>query len=82
MYEITITDNAKKQLKKLERNIQERILTALERIRVRPEAFITKLVGDNAYKLRVGDYRVLMDVDKNKLTILVIKIGHRRNVYQ
>ena len=72
---------AKKQLLKLEKNIQERIISSLERIRIRPEAFITKLVGDPGYKLRTGDYRVIMDIDKNNLIILVIKVGHRKNIY-
>ena len=66
---------------KLERNIQERIISSLERIRIRPEAFITTLVGDPGYKLRIGDYRVIMDIDKNNLIILVIKVGHRKNIY-
>lgn len=66
---------------KLERNIQERIISSLERIRIRPEAFIAKLVGDPGYKLRIGDYRVIMDIDKNNLIILVIKVGHRKNIY-
>lgn len=82
MYEIVISEKALKQLKKLEKGIQERIIHALERIRIRPEAYVIKLVGDPAYKLRVGDYRVLLDVDKNKLLILVIKVGHRKNIYK
>ena len=81
MYEIIFSDKAKKQLIKLEKNIQERIINSLERIRVRPESFITKLVGDPAYKLRVGDYRILLDIDRGKLLILIIKVGHRKNVY-
>lgn len=82
MYEVVISEKALKQLKKLEKDIQERIIHALERIRIRPEAYVIKLVGDQAYKLRVGDYRVLLDVDKNKLLILVIKVGHRKNIYK
>ena len=81
MYEVVFSDIALKQFKKIDHTIQERIICALERIRFRPEAFITKLVGDTAYKFRVGDYRVLLEVDKNKLLILVLKVGHRRNVY-
>ena len=82
LYEIIFSQKAKKQLFKLEKIIQERIISALERIRIRPEAYITKLVGDPGYRLRVGDYRVIMDIDKGKLLILVIKIGHRRNIYE
>jgi len=82
VYEIIFSQKAKKQLFKLEKVIQERIISALERIRIRPEAYITKLIGDPGYKLRVGDYRVIMDIDKDNLLILVIKVGHRRNIYE
>ena len=82
MYEIIFSNKAKKQLFKLEKSIQRRIIAALERIRIRPESYITKLVGDPGYKLRIGDYRVIMDIDKGKLLILVIKIGHRKKIYK
>jgi len=82
LYEIIFSQKAKKQLFKLEKNIQERIITTLERIRIRPEAYITKLVGDPGYKLRVGDYRVIMDINNNNLLILVIKVGHRKDIYK
>jgi mRNA interferase RelE/StbE len=81
-YEIIFSDKAFKQLKKLERKIQERIIASLERIKIRPESYVTKLVGDPGYKLRVGDYRVIMDIDKGKLLILVIKVGHRKKIYK
>jgi len=81
-YEIFFTDKAKKQLVKLEKNDQERIIKSLERIRIRPESYVTKLVGDPGYRLRVGDYRVIIDIDKGQLLILVIKIGHRKNIYK
>jgi mRNA interferase RelE/StbE len=81
-YEIIFSENALTQLKKLEHSIQERLIKSLERIRIRPEAYVTKLVGDPGYRLRVGDYRVIMDIDKERLLILVITIGHRKNIYQ
>lgn len=81
-YEIIFTDTSRKQFKKLEKNIQERIIKALERIRIRPEAHVKKLVGDPGYRLRVGEYRVIIDIYKDKLIILVIKIGHRKNIYK
>ena len=82
MYEILFTDKAKKELKKLEHDLQKRILEALGRIRIRPESFVTKLVGESVYKFRVGDYRVLMDIDQGKLIILVLQIGHRKSIYK
>ncbi len=80
-YEVIFSDKALRQLKKMEKNDQERIIAVLERIRVRPEAYVTKLVGDPSYKLRVGDYRVIMDIDNKILRILILKVGHRKNIY-
>jgi len=80
-FEIVVTELAYKQLKKFDKKVQMRIIKALERVRIRPDAFITKLVGVPGYKLRVGEYRVLLDIDQGKLLILVLKIGHRRNIY-
>lgn len=79
-YQIFFTDKAKKQLEKLEKVEQERIIKSLERIRIRPEAHITKLVGDPGYKLRVGNYKVILEIKKEK--ILILMIGHRKNIYE
>lgn len=81
MYEIIFSNKAKNQLFKLEKTIQIRIIDALERIRIRPESYVTKLVGDPGYKLRVGNYRVIVDICNNNLLILIIKVGHRRDIY-
>lgn len=80
-YDIIFSDRAFKELKKLEKNVQGRIISVLERIRVRPSAYVTKLVGEPGYKLRVGDYRVIMDIDNKRLIILVLKVGLRKNIY-
>ena len=81
MYEIILSKKAQKFLGKLEKDIRERILNSLEKLRFRPEAHLTKVVGDTSYKFRVGDYRVIIDLEKDRLLILVIKIGHRKNIY-
>lgn len=82
MYELIYSPSALKSLEKLEKNVQERIVSALERLRIRPESCdIKRLVGMPGYRFRVGDYRVIFDIDKNTLKILVLKIGHRENVY-
>jgi len=82
MYSIEFTDKAKRQFLKLEKDIQERIGTVLERIKIRPEDFVEKLVGEPGFKLRIGDYRAYLDIDNNKLIILVLKVGHRKNFYK
>ena len=82
MYELLYSETALKQLRKLEKHVQERILSALERIRIRPESHdIRKLVGMPGYRFRVGDYRIIMDIEKGALHILVLQIGHRKNIY-
>lgn len=83
MYELIYSPAALKSLEKLERKDKERILTALERLRIRPEACDTKkLVGMQAFRFRVGDYRVIFDMDNNKLLILILQVGHRKSIYK
>jgi mRNA interferase RelE/StbE len=81
-YDIIFSNKALNQLKKLDKSVQKRIIAALERIRVRPESHVTKLVGDIGYRFRVGDYRIIMDIDNKVLQILVLKVGHRKKIYQ
>jgi len=82
VYTLIYSEHADKQLGKLPREIKERIIIALERLRIRPESCdIKKLVGLAGYRFRVGDYRIIFDKEEEKLLILVIKIGHRRNIY-
>lgn len=82
MYKIELSKIAEKQLYKLGKEIQERIIVTLERIRVRPHAFVVKLVGSPYFRLRAGDYRVILDIQENRLIIFVIELGHRRNIYK
>ncbi len=82
MYTVEISDYAKKQLRKLPEDVQDRVIYALDRIKIRPEAYLTKLVGEPSYKLRVGDYRVIIDLDMPKQLILITKVGHRKNIYK
>jgi mRNA interferase RelE/StbE len=81
MFEIIVSDLAKRQLTKLPQDIQERVGYALERIRIRPFHFIKKLAGSPYYRLRVGDYRVILDIRQDKLIIFVVEVGHRKNIY-
>ncbi|MBU2522928.1 MAG: type II toxin-antitoxin system RelE/ParE family toxin [Nanoarchaeota archaeon] len=82
VYELNFTDNFRKQFSKLEKQLQQRIISALERIRIRPEYFAIILVGSPYYKLRIGDYRAILDIKKDKLLILLVEVGHRKNVYK
>ena len=82
MYNIEFSKTAEKQLYKLEKDIQRRIVATLERCRIRPYAHVKKLVGGPYFYLRAGDYRVIIDIKENILAIFVIEIGHRKNIYK
>lgn len=82
MYEIEFSKEAEKQFFKLDKQLQERIVSTLERCQIRPYAHVKKLVGNAFYRLRVGDYRVILDIKDDKLLILVIEVGHRKDIYK
>ena len=82
MYEIIFSKNAERFLDKLDNSDRERIIKTLERIKIRPEIFLEKLIGEEGYKFRVGDYRLFIELDKGNLCILVIEIGNRKNIYK
>lgn len=81
-YNIYITDTAKKQLAKIDKQTARRINNKLREISHNPFLHVSKLIGLDFYKLRVGDYRVLMTIQKDKLIIMVVEISHRRNAYK
>ncbi|MBN2881380.1 type II toxin-antitoxin system RelE/ParE family toxin [Candidatus Woesearchaeota archaeon] len=81
-YEIIFSNLADKQLSKFSIDIQIRIVSTIKRCQIRPYEHIKKLVGCKYFRLRVGDYRVIMDVIENKLIIHVIEIGNRKNIYK
>ena len=81
MYSIIFNPFAEKQLKKLENNLQRRIVDVLNRIRIRPHHFVKRLVGSPYFRLRVGDYRIILDIQNDKLVIVVVELGHRKNIY-
>ena len=82
MFDVVFSKSAEKQLLKLEKDIQKRVISTLERIRVRPYPHVKKLVGSPYFRLRVGDYRVILDIRENKLLIFVVELGHRSNIYK
>lgn len=81
MYEINYSKSAVKFLKKLPKKNQTHIISVIERARIRPEKYFERLVGLKTYKLRAGEYRIIADISNNQLSILVVKIGHRKDIY-
>ncbi len=81
-YNVIFSDFADKQLSKLPLETQNRIVSTVKRCRIRPFAHVKKLVGSKYFRLRAGDYRVIMDIIEDRLIIHVIEIGHRKNIYK
>ena len=82
MYEIELSDKAKKQLKQFPENLQHRIGMVFERIKIRPFHFVKRKQGTPYFILRIGEYRAILDIKKNKLIILVLDIGPRKKIYK
>ena len=81
-YELVFTRKALTQLEKTDRHARGRIIRTLERIRVRPQRYVKKLVGLPYYRVRSGDYRIIVDIRENVLIILVLEVGHRKKIYK
>ena len=82
MYEVDFDDKAIDFLEKLERPIRQRIYNKIISTKENPLRFFERLESRSDYKLRVGDYRVIADIDQSKRQIKVTLIGHRKNVYE
>ena len=81
MYSIQIEKNAEDFLKKLQKKDAEIILNKIYFIRENPYRFLKRLQGEKLWRLRIGDYRAVVDVIVSVNKIVVIRIGHRKNVY-
>ena len=82
MYTVRFNKKADRQFQKLDNQLQERILNHLERIKIRPHNFVKRLVGKPYFSLRVGNYRLILDIVNRELVVVVIDIGPRRNIYK
>jgi mRNA interferase RelE/StbE len=83
-YRIDFTPAARRQLRRLDRSLQRRLSPVIDALasQSRP-ADARKLRGTvSAYRLRVGAYRVLYEIHDDRLLVLVIRIGHRREVHR
>ncbi|MCH7568829.1 MAG: type II toxin-antitoxin system RelE/ParE family toxin [Nanoarchaeota archaeon] len=82
MYKLTFEKRALHDLNKLDKPIKERIWDKLQNTKEDPFRYFEKLVETEGFKLRIGDWRVIADIDRVYNVINVLKIGHRRNIYE
>jgi mRNA interferase RelE/StbE len=83
MYTIEFLKPAAKDYKKLPQDVAERVDKALEELKKDPRPVNSKkLKTTDFYRIRVGDYRVMYEIQEGKLVILLLRIRHRREVYR
>jgi mRNA interferase RelE/StbE len=82
MYELIFDEKAIQILEKFHRDVKIRIFKKLQLTKENPHRYFEKLEGRKEFKLRVGDYRVIADIFDKEIQILVLYVGHRRNVYK
>jgi len=62
--------------------LKDRIARKLEAVSDDPKRFLSRLSSVEAYKLRVGDYRIILDVEWEREVLIVLTLGHRSTVYR
>lgn len=82
MWEIIWTAEARKNIKKIDKKNQKRILLLLDECMEDPITRTSQLTNSSYRRLNVGDYRVIMNLIKNKMIINIIRVKHRKNSYK
>lgn len=82
-YRVEYAQAAARQIESLDLAVKERVRLAIERLRVHPELGkrLAGLLADR-WSYRAGDWRILYQIRKNELLILVLHVGHRSRVYR
>ncbi len=84
MFTVRYSSQALKFFKRIDKKLAERILNKIEELRSNPfPQEVKKIEGytENIYRVRVGDYRILYEVDKGNNLLGIVKIDHRSTVY-
>ncbi|WP_406715298.1 type II toxin-antitoxin system RelE family toxin [Trueperella pyogenes] len=83
-YHVEFTSAAARQVKKLSRPTRERVLSAVEALAANPRPQGSrKLVGEQrAWRIRIGEYRIIYEIFDDSLTVTVVRAAHRREVHR
>ncbi|MDP6631050.1 MAG: type II toxin-antitoxin system RelE/ParE family toxin [Kiritimatiellia bacterium] len=82
-YAVEILRAAQKQLAKIDRQAQARVIDAVRALADNPRpSGCKKLAGRPAWRIRVGSYRVIYEIHDGRLTVLVVAVGDRKDVYR
>jgi len=82
-YKIFIQRSAQKELADLQSGFYDKMKNAIRELSAepRPEG-CRKLAGRNGWRIRVGNYRVIYEIDDSNRTVIILHIGHRRDIYR
>ncbi|MGC1419385.1 MAG: type II toxin-antitoxin system RelE/ParE family toxin [Acidimicrobiales bacterium] len=83
-YQVVLSPSATRQLRKFDPDARRRIQAVLELVAENPRPpAATRLVGGaGEWRVRTGDYRVIYEIHERQLLVLVLRMGHRREVYE
>jgi mRNA interferase RelE/StbE len=84
-YIVEFAPAARRQLRKLDRPVQVRVLRRVEKLENQPRpktAETLKGTTETVYRVREGDYRIIYTIEDDRLIVLVVRIGHRSEVYR
>ena len=83
-YQVAVALAAARQLRKFDPQVRRRIQAAIELLATEPRPpAATRLVGGaGEWRVRTGDYRIVYEIEDERLLVLVLSVGHRREIYQ
>ena len=82
-FRIVFKKSVGKDLRQIPKKDIQRILNRIENLKKDPPpAGVEKLSGDEKYRIRQGDYRILYMIEDEIITVTIVKVGHRREVYR
>ncbi len=82
-YKVNFAKSVKKDFKKIPKLEVAKILDAIDELAKNPRSSKSKkLKGEKLYRLRVGNYRVIYDIQDEKLLVFIVKLGHRSDIYK
>lgn len=83
IYEVRLKKSAQKELNKLPKQIGIRVSKAIYNLANNPrKGKVRPMIGTKSWRLRVGNYRVIYDISDKELTILIVRMRHRKDVYK
>jgi mRNA interferase RelE/StbE len=82
-YKVILLPSTKKDLRNIPQKDAQKIIERIEKLEEHPRPYgCEKLIGQNRFRLRQVDYRILYTIIDKELTVWVVKIGHRRDIYR